>query len=472
MNLALLAVVLTLGATPESPPSFESAFTGKGLRVDLLHVGNAYGESFIVPRISAEPLWSGPRTDAVDQLGLGPARYRLVDARTGGLLYSRGYATVFLEWITTAAGRGAPRSFEEVVRIPEPRKPVDLILDVRNDDGTWRPVFRYRIDPADPAIDRRLPRALGQVGSVGGTGDPTKRLDILMIGDGFRADESVRFALSAARGAHALKRVEPFKSRGDDLNFWTLLVPAARSGIGDHATTDGSFDNPFGSHYHAFGLPRYVLTCEERRIREAAAQIPYDVIIILINEERYGGGGLYNLWSTCSAGNPAADYLLVHEFGHNFAALADEYYTSAVAYENVNPPDVEPWEPNITALHDPKRLKWRSLATKGVPLPTPWDQKTFDSAEHAYQKERRRLRDIRAPEQALTKLAATHQAVLDRMLSSEPYEHAIGAFEGGGYRAKGIYRPALDCIMFSRRQQTFCRVCEHHLSKVLDTYVR
>ena len=471
---ALLAPCLAVGSSPGESESgdFESAFTGRCLRIDLLHRGNASSDSYTVARVSEEPLWSGPRTDAVDDLNLGVARYRLVDAASGGLLFRRGYATVFLEWITTAPGRGAPRTFEEVVRIPEPKRPVDVVLDIRTEAGRWREVFRYRLDPGDPSIDRRKPRALGHVEAIGDTGDSRKRLDVLFLGDGYRERERGAFLAHAARGAAALTATEPFRSRRGDLNLWALHVASPRSGITDRARSGAGRDNTFGAHYHAFGLPRYVLTYEERRIREAAAQVPYDVIIILLNEERYGGGGIYNLWSTCAARNPAADYLLVHEFGHNFAALADEYYTSAVAYENVNPPAIEPWEPNITALHDPGALKWKALATPGVPLPTPWAQARFDEAEAVYQAERRRLRDAAAPERALTDLAARHKGTLDGLLGAEPHGGAIGAFEGGGYRAKGIYRPALDCIMFSRRPSTFCKVCEAHLGRVLDTYVR
>ncbi|MAB88261.1 MAG: peptidase M64 [Planctomycetes bacterium] len=426
-----------------SPGSgFEEHFTGGTLRVDLLHRGNAHGASFSVARVVSEVAWSGPRHTGVGPLGLGPARYRIVDPSSSKDLYGRGYATVFLEWITTAEGKGAPRTFEESVRIPEPRRPIELALDVREAAG-WREVFRLGIDPRASSVDRSGPRKVGRVASVGPSGDPTSRLDILLLGDGYRAGERAKFNAVCAEARGWLLAVDPFKSRADGINFWSLHVPSPRSGISDFAEVEAVRDNAFGFHYHAFGLPRYVITYEDRRLREAAAQVPYDAVIILLNQERYGGGGIYNLWSTCAAHNGLAPYLLVHEFGHNLAALADEYYTSAVAYEDVNPPEVEPWEPNITALHDPARLKWKDLVKRRVPIPTPWSQDEYDAADGKTR---------------------------PRLLAIERYRGRVGAFEGGGYRAKGIYRPEIDCIMFSRGAPTFCAVCERHLARVIDSY--
>ncbi|NRA94749.1 MAG: peptidase M64 [Planctomycetes bacterium] len=439
MSAALLAL---LALTASSGSAFDDHFTGGTLRIDLLHRGNASGASFSVARTVAEVGWSGPRHAGLDPLGLGDARYRIVDPASSNDLYGRGYATVFLEWITTAEGKGAPRMFEESVRIPEPRRPVDLVLDVR-EGAVWREVFRARVDPGALSVDRSGPRKVGRVRAVGSSGDPKGRLDILLLGDGYRVGEQAKFDAVCAEARGWLLAVEPFKSRADGINFWSLHVPSPRSGISDFAEEDAVRDNVFGSHYHAFGLPRYVITYEDRRLRDAAAQVPYDAVIILLNEERYGGGGIYNLWSTCAAHNGLAPYLLVHEFGHNLAALADEYYTSAVAYEDVHPPEVEPWEPNITALHDPAKLKWKDLVKRRIPIPTPWSQDEYDAADG-------RTRP--------------------RLLAIERYRGKVGAFEGGGYRAKGIYRPEINCIMFSRGAPTFCAVCKRHLARVIDSY--
>ena len=434
----LLALLGVLGAAE----GFDDRFTGGTLRVDLLHRGNAFSESFTVSRVVEEVAWSGPRYLGEDPLDLGVARFRLLDARSGALLYSRGYASVFLEWITTAQGKGAPRVFEESVRLPEPRAPAQLVLEVR-DPGEWREVFRYAVDPGSEAIDRSGPRAVGRVRAVRRAGDPRQSLDVLLVGDGYRRSEGARFDADCAAAAEWLLGSEPFKGKAGVINVWSLHAPSPRSGISDHGAPSGLRDNPFGTHYNGFGLPRYVITYEDRRLREATAQVPYDTIVILLNEERYGGGGIYNLWSTCAARHELAGYLLVHELGHNLAALADEYYTSRVAYENVNPPDIEPWEPNITALHDPDKLKWGDLASPGLPLPSPWDQEQFDAAA-----------------------GGDRAAILARLV----HRGKGGAFEGGGYRAKGIYRPEVDCIMFSRGAGRFCAVCERHLSRVIGSY--
>ena len=191
-------------------------------------------------------------------------------------------------------------------------------------------------------------------------------------------------------------------------------------------------------------------------------------MIILVNEKTYGGGGIYNLYTTVSVDNLFADYIMIHELGHHMAALADEYYTSSVAYES---PGLryEPWETNITANHDRNTLKWKDLIDSSTPLPTTWNKTIFDEYEYRVQKNRDSLRAVHAPENIMEYLFTAQLRKESDLFSLEKYNGTIGAFEGAGYAAKGMFRPELDCIMFTRHLK-YCKVCSRSLEKVMDEY--
>ena len=203
-----------------------------------------------------------------------------------------------------------------------------------------------------------------------------------------------------------------------------------------------------------------------------ASAAPYDFLAILVNERTYGGGGIFNAQTTAAASSALAVYLFVHEFGHNLGGLGDEYYTSDVAYETGAPEKPEPWEPNLTALHDPAQLKWKDLVTEGTPIPTPWDKEAFEKESRAIQEQRRKLRASGAPEEQIEKLFREQQASETKLLASMKYAGRVGAFEGAGYEAKGLYRPRIDCIMFSRNNVGFCPVCQRSIERVIDQYSR
>jgi hypothetical protein len=193
---------------------------------------------------------------------------------------------------------------------------------------------------------------------------------------------------------------------------------------------------------------------------------------VLANTRKYGGGGIYGLWSTCAADSEVAAYVFVHEFGHGFGGLADEYYTSQVAYEDFTPPGTEPWEPNVTALLDPKSLKWKDLVAEGTPLPTPWNQDAYDQVDLAYQKKRAEAITRNADDATSEALMREIKAQRRPLLEGEKFFGKVGAFEGAAYEAKKLYRPELDCIMFTQSPTAFCRVCERAIARVIDTYTR
>jgi hypothetical protein len=262
----------------------------------------------------------------------------------------------------------------------------------------------------------------------------------------------------------------PYKERKSDFNVWTVEVISPESGI-DKPDKNVWRDNLLGTMYNTFGSARYVLTEENRRLRDIVGTVPYDVVAILVNDNRYGGGGIYNLYTTCYTQSDQKgqewqmDYVFVHELGHSFGGLGDEYYTSQVSYNDFYQKGVEPWEPNLTALNDPAQLKWKHLVTTGTPLPTPWEKSLFDSLEAV-----RATLDRLAPDY-YAKRKPLYDAA-QNILSTTRYHDAVGAFEGAGYVSKGVYRPAADCRMFSLSLVGFDPVCRAAIDRVIDAYVK
>jgi hypothetical protein len=244
-------------------------------------------------------------------------------------------------------------------------------------------------------------------------------------------------------------------------------VASAESGIFNPRTGDMRRSR-VGTEYNIFDSERYALDPDNRNWRDIASAAPYDAAEILINNRYYGGGGIFNDHATVAVDTGSAEYIFVHEFGHHFAGLGDEYYTSDVAYETGAGEKVEPWEPNVTALHDPASLKWKDLVEPGTPLPTPWDKAAYEKRSAEIQAERRRLRAASAPESAMDALFARQLEFEAKFLSTMTYSGKVGAFEGASYEAKGLYRPETDCIMFSRDPVGFCRVCRRSIERVID----
>ena len=228
---------------------------------------------------------------------------------------------------------------------------------------------------------------------------------------------------------------------------------------------------PLGATYDAFDTERYILTFENRAFRDIAANAPYDAVEILVNSATYGGGGIFGLYGTVAADSVWAPYVFVHEFGHHIAGLADEYYTSDVAYLPATD-RVEPWEPNVTALLDPAALKWKDLVAAGTSLPTPWPREEFERYTKDVQQRRRDIRAANRPEREMDVLMREEQARDTPLLSSGPYGGKVGAFEGANYEARGYFRPQADCIMFTRDQVPFCAVCRRAIASILDLYSR
>lgn len=440
------------------------------MRLDYYHTGNSTEEVFSVDRIVIEPLpWPGDLGKAIDDTNLGKYLFEVRDQKTKSLLFSRGFASIYGEWETTDEAKSMRRTFSESLRFPAPEGPVEIVLKKRDVKNDWREVWSTTIDPKSIFIDRSKSPAPAPLIAIQKMGEPGTKVDFLILGDGYTARETKKFEADARRLTRALFATSPFKERRKDFNVWALCPPAYQSGI-SRPSTGVYRDSPLGATYDAFGSERYVLTFDNRALRKTAAFAPYEFIEIIANNRTYGGGGIFNLYSTVAADNAWANYVFIHEFGHHFAGLADEYYTSPVAYAPATD-RVEPWEPNATALLDPARLKWRDLVLPDTPIPTPWNKEAYENYSREIQKRRAQLRKDKRPESEMEALFQEQGEHEQAMFAREKYADRVGAFEGAIYESSGYYRPQVDCIMFSRTNH-FCAVCRRAIERVIDLYSR
>ncbi len=437
------------------------------MRLDYYHTGDATHELFSVDRIVIEPLpWPGDLAKTIDDTNLGNYFFEVRDQASGRVLYSRGFSSVYGEWITTEEAKNASRTFSESLRFPAPEAPVRIILKKR-DEGQFHDVWTTRIDPKDKFVDTSHPPSPGPLVTIQKSGEPATKVDLLIMGDGYTAAERTKFESDARHFTEILFTRSPFREHRADFNVWALCPPSEESGI-SRPSSGIHRRSPLGTTYDTFDTERYVLTPENRALRDFASYAPYEFIEILVNGETYGGGGIFNLYATVAADSEWAPYVFVHEFGHHFAGLADEYYTSQVAYL---PPakKIEPWEPNATALLDPANLKWKDLVVAGTPVPTPWRKDDFEAMEHQIQDQRREIRAQKRPESEMDKLFKEERQKEDTMLASDKYSDKVGAFEGANYEAHGNYRPQENCIMFTRHD-SFCAVCRRAIERIIEMY--
>lgn len=440
------------------------------MRVDYNHSGNALDEHYALERVVIEPLsWPGNPAQPVDDTNRGENYFEVVDPATAEVVYSRGFSTIFGEWQTTGEAHRMNRSFQESLRFPHPGHPVRIRLMSRDERNDFSMVWSLDIDPDASDVIHNSAPAPAQSIAIRHHGPSAERVDLLILGDGYTGAEQSKFEADARRLSDRLFSVEPFQQRSEDFNVWALMLPTPQSGVSRPSTGTHHW-SALGTRFDIFESERYVLTLDNRAFRELAQYAPYEFVEILVNNDTYGGGGIFGQFSTAAAGSEWAEYLFVHEFGHHFAALADEYYTSPVAYQ-AGDTRAEPWEPNVTSLKDASRLKWRDKVTAGTPLPTPWPKAAFEAGQRNYQKVRAELRKANRPEAQMNALFRKEQDAETKLFSPATHRNAIGAFEGANYQAAGYYRSELQCVMFSRIDH-YCHVCQDAISQMIDLYSR
>ncbi len=480
-----LILILWLAPVAGAEQPFERNFENQTLRIDFHHTGDAEREFVAIDRLYRQGEYSGPRTRLVDPFPYGGYLVEAHDAETGSLLFSKGFDSYFGEYRTTgAAADGTLRTYHESVLLPFPKRPLRVEFSARRRDGTVIELGDITVDPKSIDITTE-PTARGVTvveSHIGG--EPHEVLDIAILGEGYTGAEVTTFREDLARATEVLLGHEPYSKNRNRISIRGVLLPSNDSGC-DEPTRGIYRETALGVTFNSLGSERYMLTEENRAMRDIAANAPYDALVIMVNHDRYGGGGIYNFFCTFTAHSKWADYLLLHEFGHSFAGLADEYYSSSTAYNDFYPKGREPEDPNITALLEPGTVKWQDLVTPGTALPTPWEKAEYDLKDGAYQQERAKLNQaiadaVRsgAPEDTIARLkakeeqhAADHAQWAQEYLAKSAWAGKVGAFEGAGYSSTGLYRPTLDCLMFSRRVQPFCPVCERAVEAMILRYL-
>lgn len=423
-SLFLLVLLFAVNILNAQKINYDDHFTGDRLRIDFVFAGNATSQNVYLDGLKMESAWSGSRTSLIAPFDYG--EYRLeVKAKDGKLIYSTGFNNLFQEWRTTAEAAVTPRAFSGSCRIPFPKESVAVIVSEREKQtGKFRQIASFQIDPQDKLINRERENNYKTI-SLHHSGEPANKVDLLFIAEGYTAEQMDKFRADAQRFVKYLFETEPYKSRKSDFNIWA--VESVSSEAGPDIPQQGIWKNTAAaSNFYTFRLDRYLTAPDHKKVSSIASESPCDAMYVIVNTDKYGGGGIYNYYGLSMADHPTASQVFVHEFGHSFAGLGDEYYASEVAYEDFYNLKTEPWEPNLTTLVDFDR-KWKKMIDKNTPVPTPNDGK---------------------------------------------FNGVTGVFEGGGYMTKGIYRPALDCRMKSNTAPGFCEVCVKAIGDMIDYYTK
>ncbi len=398
---------------------FSNHFEDASLRLDYYIVGNDKTMEYCYKEMTREPYWGGSKVNLVDTLNYGNYYMEMYDVSDGKLLFSRGYNNLFGEWQTTDEAKHLTKGFEESAVMPFPKHEVEVVLGHKTWDGEKKEGFRMKVNPNDYFIKTAPENTIPIYDAWIGNKDCSKAVDIVVLPEGYTQEEMGKFISDCNCFVESLFAYQPYTRYKDHFNVRAVMVPSADSDVtmpGDHIYRNTAMNFTFWT----FNSERYCMSTDSKSIHDLAGKVPYDQIYILINTKKYGGGGIYNFYCSSATGNSFSSDIAIHEFGHAFAGLADEYYDDDT-YEHMYNLDIEPWEPNITT----KGGKWDDMIGKKTPVPTP---------------------------------------------STEKYKNVVGLFEGAGYEPKGMYRPMYDCLMKSFHGHVFCPVCERAIEKMILYY--
>ncbi len=397
--------------------NFDNYFENKTLRLDYTIGGNSDTSYVFFEQFKEEPFWGGSTKNLVDKFNFGDFRVLVYDSIKTKLIYSRAYSTLFYEWIDIEEAKQLSRSYYESVVMPFPKHEINIQIDMRNKKGEFYKIFEIKLNPNNYFIVKDKQQKY-KTKKLHYSGNHNKKLDIVVIPDGYDKSEMKKFHADCKRFIGYFFEVEPFKTHKDKVNFWAVDAISEESGT-DIPGKNIWKNTVINTHFYTFGYERYLTTQDIKNVRDIAAYVPYDQIYILVNTPKYGGGGIFNYYNLCSADHKQSGRVFTHEFGHAFAALADEYQYGFETAEEIYDLSVEPWQVNISSLANFEE-KWKDLVEKDTPIPTPETKK---------------------------------------------YKNKVGAFEGAGYVKKKMYRPTVDCKMRSNSTDEFCPVC---LRTILD----
>jgi len=486
LKITILIALLWTAGYSSSFGQFSDFFVDKTMRVDYYRVGDHDSEQIVPDKIYQYGIWAGSRINLIDNFNNGRNYIKIYDSQSGKLIFSKGFDSYFAEYQSSAeAVAGKKKAYHESVLIPMPRNKVKFIFEKRDKQKKLYPYFEFVVDPDAVDIIREEPAdPQAEITKALINGDSHSKVDIVILAEGYTEKEKPKYQTDLAKFISTIMSTEPYKKIQTAFNIYGIYKPSPDSGVDEPRA--GIYKNTvLDITFNSLGSERYVMTENNRTMRDLAALVPYDAIYIMVNHNRYGGGGIYNQFCTFTTDNQFKEYLFIHEFGHSFSGLADEYYTSEVAYNDFYPKGIEPVEPNITALLDSANLKWKAMVTPGTPIPTPWEKADYDTMDLAWQKWRRSkndqiaaLKKNKAPEGEIKKAEAeyairdgSHAEKINAYLLKSKYIGQVGAFEGAGYAATGLYRPMLDCIMFSKGNKSFCLVCQNAIKNVIDHYL-
>ena len=463
----ITSILITVAALSVCAQQFDECFSDSTLRLDYVFAGNNREQHIYLERTCVTPQWAGRKARLAEVPLKGNGQLTVKDHTTGQTLYVHTFSTLFQEWQATEEATRVNRAFETSYNVPMPKQPVDVTVTLTDFHGKVVSSMSHQVDPNDILIRRlgpsgvpfhyvwkgqTLPAAPTKVdeqgrrnytpteGQLGGAPDITACIDLVIVAEGYTHAQMGKFYGDCQRAVDALFAREPFKSLKNRFN---VVAVAAESLEGGPSVPHlGRWRNTaVGTNYDTFYSDRYLTTRDIHHLYDLLAGIPFEHIIVMVNSDTYGGGGIYNQLMVTTSDHPTFARVLVHEFGHSYAGLGDEYFYDD-AYETMYPDDTEPWEPNLTTMVD-FQSKWADMIPKETPVPTPPDPKVPNYRNITSDKEQRLLD------------AATQR---------------VGVFEGGGYQSKGVYRPAQECRMKVNEVLDFCPVCTRAINRITDFY--
>lgn len=415
--LCLIAVASTRAQV------FADHFADKTLRVDYIFNGNASGQAICLNGLSALHTWAGRKHHLAELPLQGNGQIVMRNAASGKTIYTTSFSSLFQEWLETDEARNVTKGFENTFLLPYPLQPVEIEITLLDPRRNVRASMKHIVHPNDVLIEQKGNSHITPHKYLLHNDSPEKCIDVAILAEGYTLQEMQTFYEDADIACKSIFDHEPFKSMKKRFNVVTVASPSTDSGVSVPRLNEWKH-TAFGSHFSTFYSDRYLTTSRVKAIHDALAGIPYEHIIILANTEEYGGGGIYNSYTLTTAHHPMFRPVVVHEFGHSFGGLADEYFYDNDVMTDTYPLDIEPWEQNISTQVD-FAAKWKDMLSENTPVPTPADV-------------------------------------------SENYP--TGVYEGGGYSAKGIFRPAENCRMRTNEYPAFCLVCQRALRRIIEFY--
>lgn len=402
---------------------FSDYFEERTLRIDYTFAGDATHQVIALDQLSQMPGWYGKHKRLAELPVEGNGQISVRCHRTGEVIYRNSFSTLFQEWQSYPEAEQVWKSFENVFLVPMPKDTVDITIDLRNNRREVTSTMTHQVVPGDILIRHIGENDVTPYTVVQEADDPSHCIHIAYLAEGYTEEEMDVFLKDVNIAVEALFAHEPFKSMRSRFNIVAVQAPSAESGTSE--PSKGIWRNTaLKSHFDTFYSNRYLTTLHLKTMHDWLVGTPYEHIIVLVNTSEYGGGGILNSYNLSMTHHEMFRPVVVHEFGHSFAGLADEY-----AYDQeqipMYPHDVEPWEPNITTLADFSK-KWQSMVAKGTPIPTP----------------------IKAGKER------------------------AGLYEGAGYSLKGVYRAYPDCRMRTNENPEFCEVCKQAISRLIDFYTK